>query len=371
MKLPLPSMYRYPRVVSVTSDAPTYETLRAWLGGLSGRRVAEELLAVVHGRGATVQDEARAMAAYVEQGLSFFDDARRSRTETAFVPMYYGMLNLSKAMVVASGRMAALNNARLHGATWSGAKLNKQTLLTDTVTLMPSGALPLLFEALTGSMWPKSANKRKAGAANHVRELQMKDVYPLIAGIGSELDEAFGLRDVFHTVRASTIPAGGNSEYLHLSLDPPLGTHSTRHVGILAGLAAESGSAGGAFISPELLLGAGAAPGTEARRLLRHHLLYCQRLHPTLDGQHGKQSIAVFASRTPRTSSNMKMPEEFPLILAAFHLSNVARYDPERMARLLDDRSRVVLASLHLNGAQRFMHLTWEYLKQTHYMIAS
>jgi len=86
---------------------------------------------------------------------------------------------------------------------------------------------------------------------------------------------------------------------------------------------------------------------------------------------HGESYGEFMGTYTPVSGSNLLLPEELPILLAFFHLSNVVRYAPERLLKLHDSKASAVLQSLIRQGAYRFIELFWSYLNKKTYILGT
>ena len=64
------------------------------------------------------------------------------------------------------------------------------------------------------------------------------------------------------------------------------------------------------------------------------------------------------------SDGRLVIPQELAVLLAFFHLSNVVRYDPERLARLYDSRAVPVLEALRRHGLLTYLTTLWSFLTQ-------
>jgi hypothetical protein len=74
---------------------------------------------------------------------------------------------------------------------------------------------------------------------------------------------------------------------------------------------------------------------------------------------------------TPVTRSKVPFPEEFPILLALFHLGNVVRYDPERLDKILDSKACSVVETLRRHATLTFLLAIWSHFSQAEIQINS
>lgn len=346
---------RYPRRQACSSPLDPLEDCAAWIRGLRSKGHAEDLLRTKHGQtsAAIIRDAARAIAQHAETASDLIEQALAGRSTVSYLPLYYAMLNLAKMAVIFSGRLAALHKQRHHGATWSGLRSQSHGLLTDHITLLAEGALPLFYETITGQHWAATVGHQwpAPGTAKPKRKIELRDVYRCIPCVGFEFVQAFGESDdliELERLRLLENPPGGWT--LHLSIAAPH-AGSLRRYPFLRALSRRKSE----FSSPTVTAtDAAAAHAALARHAgVPWHLLY--------DGQvHGRPYWM-----TPKVIKRIAFPSEFEVLLAFFHLGNVVRYDPERLARLMDSKACSTIEVLRRHGALHFLLYAWSYYTQS------
>jgi len=68
---------------------------------------------------------------------------------------------------------------------------------------------------------------------------------------------------------------------------------------------------------------------------------------------------ASWACFTPISGRSIVFNEETNIMLAYFHLSNVVRYNPEHLYKIMDSKYWVILLGLRKHGFLRFEKLMW------------
>jgi len=130
---------------------------------------------------------------------------------------------------------------------------------------------------------------------------------------------------------------------------------------------------GNVFVVPRQKSMLGANPIDALRTNLRSYLLYDSSITiqmPIKVGTfHGTTDTGFITTSTPVSGSNLLLPEEFPIILAFFHLSNVVRYAPDRLERLFDSQAAGMLETLIRQGSYRFLELFWNFMKKKTHLL--
>ena len=303
---------RYDKVENVTTHRDPFDDLCCWISGLRSAAYTREILqSTWHLSVKASREPATAIAAHAEAAIQLLDQARDGAPEVAFLPTYYGLVNLAKIYVILAGRLADLEQQRWHGATHSGALKASQDLMTDTVTLKGKGAIPLLYTVLTGLKVPRGN-----------LTLRMSEVYRHIWNVGYEYQRLYGAVQAFQQVHIDfeNAPTGGQRLVAYLSVsDGPLA--SKKDLRLLANFKADA-SRPNTFVSPSV-------GGDEAKA--RATLLSRVRRSLLIGDVGGWNNMDTW---TPVSNRQFLWPEEVPILLAFFHMSNVVRYNPEFLARL-------------------------------------
>lgn len=361
---------RYPETREVGSQQDVFSDVISWLRGLQSKGFVTDVLAAHHGftHGSSTRVAARAVAAHVRLALDFLDQAFSGSPELSFLPIYYSLANLAKAMIIAGHRIGDISSQRLHGVSWSGVATSSRHLINDHITLMSRGTIPLFYQVITGTMWPNTPQKRRDSTwtLSPRRVVYLRDIYPFIYSVGHEYKQIIGQPVRLETVQVFAKTVGPNSARIEIHLDPGSRVASGRTAKLLAGFRRE----GKMFVSRTETTSSAEESIRTLSGTLRRYLLYdtistsgCIHADPHMG------RIPVVISVTPFSSSNLLLPEELPILLAFFHLSSVVRYDPQRLIRLFDSRSASLLHSLRRHGTYRFLLLFWSYINHANYFI--
>ncbi len=279
---------RYDRIDTVSTPLDPLAAALNWIRGLRSVGLCSDLLKERHGFvGSTVTtDAARAMAAHAEVAVALIEQALSGPAHVSYIAAYYGLLDLAKIVIVASGGLAELQKEKWHGMSWSGIQTAVQDLQTDHITLQGRGAGALFYKALTGKRW--TTPNRKS------RRLAMRDVYPYIQCVSFEYAQVYGVQRLA-PLASEFQPTGKNVGRARLTFygQPSPATHGRNHFKLLAGLKKESDTTYVSELvtgssSDELLLRA-------AQRIQRRYLLYPHA---------GRAPLGGFA---PRVSSTLPM----------------------------------------------------------------
>jgi predicted heme/steroid binding protein len=332
-------IFRYDRVESVRTHRDPFDDLCCWISGLRSVRYSRELLNAVHKfPSRTTLEPAAAVSAHADAAIQLLEQGQSAAAEVAFLPLYYALLNLAKIYVIVGGRLSDLQEQRWHGATHSGARKASHDLMTDTVSLKGRGAIPLLYTVLTGEKVPR---------ANLT--LKMSEIYRYIWDVSYEYERLYGHVLAFERVEVDFEDDPSTKGRRMVAKLPETGrpTAPKKDLRLLSHFKPDA-SRPNTYVSPGV---SGNVVGSQVLLLsqLRRSLLVCDS---DMWGQ-----MHTF---TPVSNRLFLWPEEIPILLAFFHMSNVVRYNPEFLAKLKDSRAWGLLLVLRNHGVLKFLKLFWE-----------
>jgi hypothetical protein len=343
---PIVDAVRFPRADRCSTPLDPIADCLAWIGGLRSTEYAASLLRDVHGLTdrAAILEASKVIRAHAQAALEFMDQAHAGPTRASYLPLYYGMLDLAKIAIVFRGGLRDLEKQRHHGASWSGLTSKAQDFLRDHITIRSKGAIALFYRLIVGPRQPALEGR-----------ILLRQVYPLIPSIAFEYDQAYHTEPMLRPVRAylnQQDDKGWRVEVTAgLGTDEPLDVRSP----LLVGLRKFRDGKASRWVSARDASDAHAILGSQ----IRWWLLY----HRSFSGH-------VF-TYTPTRKCKLALPEEFPALLALFHLGNVVRYDPERLARLYDSRAVTVIDPLRRHGLLTYLTAIWSLYTQKHHSITA
>jgi hypothetical protein len=288
-----------------------------------------------------IAERATAVSTHAKAARAFLDQAASSPETAAFVSAYYAALNLAKVCILFSPKYDQLAANRYHGVTHAPTS-SPNTLADDQLMLKRGGTIPLFYEVLTGEEITSQTR------------IAMRDVYALIADISSEWAIATGGVSWIADLSFKTISAKEGAK-LKVTVESPLTDPllldqlpALRKVQPVA-----EADEGQQFVSDRTA--SEDSMSAVFDEVLDRRLLY----YPPASG--ARVAIGNMAG--------LLVVEELPLILAFYHLSSVARYDPEFMSTIRSSRYWPVAAALTSHGLYKFLLLTWCYVRQRHVRI--
>jgi hypothetical protein len=362
-------VYRYPEISRVSSALDPMADAIGWIRGMRSVGYVSDVLRRRFGfsRAKDIEEAAKSISFHADVAIGLLEQGLASKPELAYLPIYYALLDLAKIIIILDGKLSLLQAQRMHGASWSGISKASHDLLTDSITLWGQGAIPLFYQALTGSLWPETWKKDRAGnpIRNPKREIILRNIYPYIPGVGHEYQQAYGfVEDQLAVANTKFENMGAGEGRIRINIPGDAFKLGKSKFKVLSGLAQD----GKDFVT-QVVKGSSDKEIVEvALKKFRSFLLYDQRgVVPIASGS----STAWFFEfiLVPISGSTLLLPEEFPILLAFYHLGNVVRYDPEYLKRLLDSKASALIETLIRHGTFRFLVLFWSYVNRTTYFI--
>jgi len=249
---------------------------------------------------------------------------------------------LSKVMILLGPRWADLPANRHHGATYDVFGKDSQNLLTEEIRIKSNGALPLLYETLTGI--PVTAP----------RSLKMRDVYPYISEVTTEYKLATGSDALLGKLEIKAIQEKVPGLFHLEALAKPLGENVIQSVlrfPALRGWKKIPGSKN--KYRSHSFPATGETMGTVVRTQIDTRFFY----------------IDPSANRTTLCGQAFPMTEELPIFILFFHLSNVVRYKPEFLEKLQESQFWPFVLTAKRHCLFRFILLFWSWVHQKTYLI--
>lgn len=342
---------RYDKSSIVISKLDPLEDMLCWIRGLRSKGLTTNILKEIHGiRGARdIERRSVAISAHAEAAAGLLEQGFSGPIETSFLPLYYGLLNLSKIYIICSNQFSLLAGIRHHGATSEPRRGNPtRNFLKDTVVVKPKGTIPIFYKTVTG--------------INLSRENRIKlyEIYPFIQDISYEYSQLHDVKFPLQYCELESKKDGANGHKILLTLKAPQPQpRNSNHSGCNQFLK-EFDKVENNKYQTEIIRGDFEEVEKQLKSNIKRFLLYEQLVLP------GK-----IVTLLPISGKRVLLPEELPILLAFFHLSNVVRYNPELLLQLKNSPEWGMIQTLRRHGAFRFMMLFWSYIQQKSFAIQS
>ena len=334
-------MNRYDVKYSIGTDLDPIEDLLIFMSTLKSKGYTKDLLKSVHNitNTAELEKNANLIKLHMDNAIGLAEQAFSGPPETSFLPLYYSTLNLNKVYLIILGKRIQLAQNRWHGASYSENHMSRN-FLNEEINVKRRGTIPLIYNTLTGKSIPNAGIKVK-----------LSDIYPYITSIGAEYGIITKMKEKMMQISSKVINDPENGHHLKVEIlnddylnAPP----QARSLKAFSGLS---------LINPE-----NGAPYyvTQKRtgnfNIIERQLINSVKRYLNSDDLYGFNN---WISSTPISNRNHVFNEELCITLAYFHLSNVVRYNPEHLFKLMDSKYWSILLALRKHGYLRFLKLMW------------
>ena len=340
-------IYKYDNSNCVsTHDNPMEDLLILW-ESFKNIEYVEEILQSKYGvtRKRRRQELSSKIKTYTSHGLELSRQAINSNVDSSFINLYYACLNLSKVLILFKGLDSQLSRNRWHGASYPNNMIRIQSPLNEYIEIKRNGSISLLYNCLTS----------QSISRNH--RLHMRDIYPYIDDISAEYKQLYGLenKNIFGQI---TIQSESPTIHFLRIQDFHRETNliSSRRIKAINGMTISSISGKDYYVSPKVT-------GTieYARLTLLNHL------DRTIISDHDF-SGRIFSS-IPISAKQILFPQEMLIMLTFFYLSNVARYNPEHLNNLKNNKIWVVMYALKKHGFFKFLKSMYAHIMKESFCI--
>ena len=324
----------------ITTSRDPFTDQVTQLGFLTSHDYVDELLNKIWGAStSSAKNRAPRIVAHMRGATEYLDQAMSGPPEVAFLPAYSAILNLLKVYILLSARHSELQANRYHGASYDVYAKDSRSILTEEIILRSKGAMPLVYEIITGSVLKDKSRVR------------LGDIYPYLADISAEWILASG--------KAPKLA------FVDFSFEAP--EEGRRR--ILARVELQQGSQNARLKDLQVLREFTKDPRRPAQFVARtsepvsvpDSVAIWRRVRPFLL-YHPNPTVG--ASIVPVSSKKLQMFEELPIALAFYHLSSVVRYKPEFLARIRDSRFWPMMVSMQSHCLGKFISLFWSYVQK-------
>lgn len=352
---------RYDSNKIVTTRLDPLDDLISWIEGLRSQEYVSDLLKEKHSftSPAETRESAKAIVNHAKYAVDFLRQGLSAPADICFLPIYYAFLNLLKVIIISKGGLSELKKQKYHGASYNPDK-KSCSLLADEIEIRPKGAIPLYYQLVTGQQL----------VTNKVL-LRMNDLYAFIRSISHELKE-------IHNTKLPYLPIdinveGNDNEGFRLKASV-IGKVAGKSIGLT---------------QLKILKGFKKEPNvkrSKGRRIINatgYNNYFTKRIKGAFDDAKIRLvkdcinryllSIEIISGNitacTALSRKSLVLPEELPIHLVFFHMSNIVRYNPEMLEQLKDSRDWSILLALSRHGTMSFLELFWSEIQQEHIKI--
>lgn len=330
---------------TIETDLDPIEDILNFIITLKSLGFTADLLRETHGftNTAEIKKTAKLISLHVDSAVGLAQQGLGGPPETSFLPLYYSTLNLSKVYLLMLGKRKELERNRWHGAKYKENEMNR-LFLNERIYIIHKGTIPLLYHAVTG----KSISRSGLSVA-------LNELYKSISSIEAEFNTITRQNSGFLAHTSEIIQDDANGHYMKVEIfdsrylyDPPL----PRTLKAYPGLKIVRTSSGIAHYETRKYRGQFETVKRDLINKIKRYLIS------------GK--VKNFRGRGPEwicfTPINGRFhvfSEELCIMLAYFHLSNVVRYNPEHLRKLMNSKYWSIMLGLRKHGYLRFEKLMW------------
>jgi len=286
-------------------------------------------------------------------GCQFIEQGQKGPKELAYLPMYYALLNIAKAYILFGNYANELREKknRRHGAGYGHGDF--VSLNDDSISIYKNGIIPLFYKTLVNEQIPiKNKGNRIV--------VEMKRIYPYIREISAEYSTACqeGERKLMpFSVRLEDVPPDSTrirAMFVGNNFSPVLECPKILTAPKAFVDMEQEGDNPVTYLSPIYRKG-----DNSIWNHLRCGLLY--------DYNQYFKAPCVFVDIS---EEELLMSEEFPILCAFYHLSNLVRYNPKAMRNIMDSQYWPVVLALQSHGLYTYLLMFYRYVMQSSVFIA-
>ena len=335
------SFLRYPEDQLVVSDQEPFSDVLDLLGFLCSRDYLGDLIVKKH-KLTRQQSKSRTtlIIPYIKIASDYIRQSLEGPKNISFLPAYYAILNLMKVYILLSPKYDDLKHNRWHGATYKIHSKDSKSILYEKITIKNSGTIPLFYESITGQKIPRGDNHILIG-----------EILPYVTGIEHEYNLATGNKSQICELRLDFFDRGGNRPRIKIkNWDDSVPKRKLKILKEFKAHPSEKNIFLGKIINNEQ------NNIEEFRDHLRSFLIY---------------NIHHQATYTPICAKNIMMPQELPIVLLFFYMSNIVRYKPDYLTKIMDTKYWPLLSLARKHSFYKFINLFWAFMHQSNYFIKS
>ncbi len=352
------NIHRYDEIKSVNTLIDPLRVYCSWIEGLRSKEHVADILRKVHGfnTSSEINKASLAINAHALHAVNFIQQGLLGPKEVSFLPLYYGLLNLSKILIIVQGYQNELSKNKYHGVSYDKDLKQSQDLLNEIITLHKKGTISLYYKSLTNEELVKT---QKQVSVN------LKDIYLNITSLSVEIYEIYGITLPYVNIGIKLI--GDNQSGYHLEATVQDGLprgYTLRHLKAIKNFSKKqtvttnkNGTRTHDLTTPHTFVTKKCVKSKEEAReyLCKEHLN--RHLLNNFISQH------TLYVRTPLSKKTLIFSEELCILLALFHMSSIVRYNPEMLEKLINSKAWSLLLGLTTDGLLSFFEIFWSNFK--------
>lgn len=331
---------RYDTSFLASSSLNPIEDLMNLIASLKSLGYTSDLLKEVHGfqNSKEINKTAKIISLHIGIGLELAEQGLTANPQTSYLPLYYSVLNINKALLLCLGKREALNKNKWHGAQYLEKEMGRD-LLNERISLKAGGSIPLLYQSISN---------KKIGKNGIV--LTVGELYSNISSVSIEYNTVTKKHQDYLIHKAEVVRDDENGHFLRIRVPNNFSYEELPGPRTLA-----------AYPNIKKIRGEDGKITYETKRVKEEFSSF----HYSLQKKIRRYLISDFNSSqtwysvTPISGKEHVLNEELSITLAFFHLSNVVRYNPEHLFRISDSKYWPIILGLRKHGYLRFQKLMW------------
>ncbi len=338
------TLLRHKEYFSVGTDLDPIEDILNLIMTLKSVGFTSDLLRGTHGftDNVEIKKTAKLVSLHVDNAVNLAYQGFEGPPQTSFLPLYYSTLNLSKVYLLLSGKRNELQLNRRHGASYSDGEMSRH-FLNEKIKIFNKGTIPLLYNVITGKSISKSG-----------LIITLNEIYHNITSIGAEYSTITKNNSGLLPCRVEFIQNDNSGHFMKVHIlsnyyitNPP----QPRKLKAFPGLKIVTDKDGNSHYESKKYIG----DFELVKETLSSKVNTCLNSDSLLHTGFRKSWV----SYTPINGKYHVFNEDLSIMLAYFHLSNVVRYNPEHLYKLMDSKYWSIMLGLRKHGFLRFEKLMW------------
>lgn len=337
-------IYRYDTEPAyVTSNVDLIDNLLNLVSSLKSSGHTYDLLREIHKfpNAAETKKVSTQISLHADMAVELARQGLDSRPEISFLPLYYSALNLAKVTLLFLGQRKALEKNKWHGAVYRATDMNR-SFFDENILVKSGGVVPLMFSATIGGRIP-------AGGLR----IPLVDVYGRIRNITSEYRIVAKKPPSILAVKNTIVRDETKGHFLQVEFcyddqyfrKPPISNQLS------------------AYHSLSLFRSKNDSPCYRTKRIKEDFEKAATKI---VAGVKRHLLSEVFVSRdqewvsyVPLSAKKHVFSEDMNILLAFFHLSNIVRYNPQHLEKIMDSKYCLLILALRKDGYLRMLNLFW------------
>lgn len=345
---------RHDETYTISTSLDPIEDMLNFMTSLKSKGYTSDILKQKYGFTNTTEitKTSKLISLHVDNAISLSKQGLDGTAHTSYLPLYYATLNFIKVYLLFLGKRLDLEQNRWHGAKYRENEMSRR-FLNERITIAQRGTIPLIYRTLGGKTIPRSGV-----------QITLEEIYSTISSISAEYSTITNNNpnNIMHQINVVIDEHNGH----HLRIDI-LDNYHIKHPPLARQLKA--------FSRIKLIQNANERPYYISNKLKGDINVIKPRLIELINRNLLSDSVSPnfmqdnWLNISPVNGRTHVLNEELSILIAYFHLSNVIRYNPEHLVKLMDSKYWAVILGLRKHGFLRFLKLTWGNIYKTSFDI--